>query len=291
MIQVTHLSHRFETVREPALSGLSAEIRDGARVAVIGPNGSGKTTFLRHLNGLLLPTEGDVVVDGLSTGTPRYLVDIRRRVGMVFQNPDNQIVGMTVEEDVAFGPGNLQLPPREIRVRVEEALAAVGLDGFEERSPHALSSGEKQLVALAGVLAMRPRHILLDEPTAYLDPAARRRVLEVLGRLHRSGLTVVHVTHNMDEIVEADEVLVLDRGRLAMAVPPADLFRRDEEIQRLGLDVPVVTRLMTRLRESGTPVRRDVFTLDQALEELLTLLGAAAPGTGKARKSAGGSLP
>ncbi|MFO7785194.1 MAG: energy-coupling factor transporter ATPase [Thermodesulfobacteriota bacterium] len=268
MIQIRDLSYGFDGNKQAVLNSISLDIPDGARIAVVGPNGSGKTTFLRHLNGLLLPSKGEVLVDGLSTQDPRALPAVRQRVGMVFQNPDTQIVGMTVEEDVAFGPGNLNLPSDEIADRVHESLESVGLAGFEERVPHELSSGEKQLVAVAGVLAMHPRHILLDEPTAYLDPAGRRRVMEVIGALHGSGLTVIHVTHDMDEIVDVDRVLVMERGAPIRMTSPADLFREPEELRRLGLDVPVVARLMTRLYESGIGVRPDILTMDEAVEEL-----------------------
>ena len=268
MIEIHHLFHRFEDRDEPVLRDVHLEIADGARIAVVGPNGSGKTTLLRHLNGLLCPSEGEVLVDGLSTRHRRSLPEIRRRVGMVFQNPDTQIVGMTVEEDVAFGPGNLRLPPGEIRRRVRDSLETVGLAGFEKRAPHELSSGEKQLVAVAGALAMGPRHILLDEPAAYLDPSGRRRVMEVIRDLHRSGMTVVHVTHDMDEIHDVDRVVVVERGAAIREEPPAALFRDPDELRRLGLDLPVAARLMASLRAEGLALPPDVFTLDEAVEAL-----------------------
>ncbi len=268
MIKTRGLFHRFEDRNEPVLRDLHLEIPEGARIAVVGPNGSGKTTLLRHLNGLLLPSEGEVLVDGLSTRDRRALPEIRRRVGMVFQNPDTQIVGMTVEEDVAFGPGNLRLPPEEIRRRVHDSLETVGLAGFEKRAPHELSSGEKQLVAVAGALAMGPRHILLDEPAAYLDPSGRRRVMGVIRTLHRSGMTVVHVTHDMDEIHDADRVVVMEGGAAIRQEPPAALFREPDELRRLGLDLPVVARLMASLRDGGLALPKDVFTLDRAVEAL-----------------------
>lgn len=268
MIEIRHLFQCFGDRDEPVLRDVHLEIPDGARIAVVGPNGSGKTTLLRHLNGLLLPSGGEVLVDGLSTSDRHALPEIRRRVGMVFQNPDTQIVGMTVEEDVAFGPGNLRLPPREIVQRVRDSLATVGLAGFEQRAPHELSSGEKQLVAVAGALAMGPRHILLDEPAAYLDPAGRRRIMEVIRALHASGMTVVHVTHDMDEIHDVDRVVVMEGGAAIRQEPPAALFREPDELRRLGLDLPLVGRLMASLRASGVGLRPDVFTLDEAVEEL-----------------------
>jgi energy-coupling factor transporter ATPase len=268
VIQIRQLYHCFEERDDPALRDVHLEIPDGARVAVVGPNGSGKTTLLRHVNGLLSPTRGEVLVDGLSTRDRRALPEIRRRVGMVFQNPDTQIVGMTVEEDVAFGPGNLRLPPGEIRRRVSEALETVGLTGFEKRVPHELSSGEKQLVALAGALAMGPRHLLLDEPAAYLDPAGRRRIMEVIRALHRSGMTVVHVTHDMNEIHDVDRVLVMEGGAVIRRETPAELFRAPEELRRLGLDLPAVAGLVARLRAAGLDLPPDVFTEDRAVEVL-----------------------
>lgn len=272
MIEIRRLHHRFQAKDEPVLRDIHLDIPEGSRFAVVGPNGSGKTTLLRHLNGLLLPSKGEVLVDGLSTLDARSLPLIRRRVGMVFQNPDTQIVGMSVEEDVAFGPGNLQLPPQEIRRRVREALETVGLAGFEKRIPHELSSGEKQLVALAGVLAMEPRHILLDEPTAYLDPAGRKRVMDVVRTLHRSGLTVIHVTHDMDEIGDVDQVVVVSGGAATPKGTPAEFFRDPDGLCLLGLDLPVVAKLMGRLHASGTGVRPDVFTLEEAVAELASRL-------------------
>lgn len=272
MIRIRNLSYGFEKNAPFVLKDISLDIQDGTRMAVVGPNGSGKTTLLRHMNGLLLPSQGEVLVDGMTTLDPRTLPAVRQRVGMVFQNPDTQIVGMTVEEDVAFGPGNLSLPSKEIARRVQEALDTVGLTGFEKRIPHELSSGEKQLVAIAGVLAMRPSHILLDEPTAYLDPGGRRRVMDVIRELHGSDLTVVHVTHDMDEISEADRVLVLERGAPIRTVSPGDLFREPQELRRIGLDVPAVTRLMELLRESGAGIRPDIFTMDEAVAELSLMI-------------------
>jgi energy-coupling factor transporter ATPase len=268
VIEIRHLVHRFDDRDAPVLRDIHLEIPDGARIAVVGPNGSGKTTLLRHLNGLLAPTRGEVLVDGLSTGDRRALPEIRRRVGMVFQNPDTQIVGMTVEEDVAFGPGNLRLPGGEIGRRVRDALETVGLAGFEKRVPHELSSGEKQLVAIAGALAMGPRHMLLDEPAAYLDPAGRRRVMEVVRGLHRSGMTVVHVTHDMEEIHDVDRVVVMAEGAVLRQEPPAGLFREPETLRGLGLDIPAAAKLMSRLRAAGLELPSDVLTLDQAVEAL-----------------------
>jgi energy-coupling factor transporter ATPase len=273
MIQVRNISYAYKNGGGHALSEIDMEIHDGSRIALVGPNGSGKTTLLRHLNGLLVPDCGEVIVDGLATTDSKALSQIRQNLGMVFQNPDNQIVGMTVEEDVAFGPENLRLPSGVIRKRVDRALERVGLSDFAMRAPHMLSSGEKQLVAIAGVLAMEPKHIALDEPTAYLDPAGRRNVLEVVKRLHKSGITIIHVTHDMEEAVDADEVLVLDKGRVVLKGRPSNVFSRARELRGLGLDIPVVTELMARLRHEGAEIRPGILTLDAACDELLDLIG------------------
>lgn len=288
MIRVEHLTHAYEPGRPPALQDVTCEIPDSARIALVGPNGSGKTTLLRHLNGLLLPDEGDVLVHGRNTRDRAALPWIRQQVGMVFQNPDNQIVGMTVEEDVAFGPGNLQLPAEEIRRRVDRALDTVGLRGFGDRAPHELSSGEKQLVAMAGVLAMEPSTIVLDEPTAYLDPSGRTRVREVIQHLHASGVTVIHVTHDMNEVVNADEVLVLAGGRIFLQDAPSRLLLRSEDLRRIGLEPPVVSELMERLRAGGLDVRPNVLTMDEAYAELLALFGKAGAGERQGMEGAKG---
>ncbi len=277
MIRVENLSYTYEGEASPALEGITLEIPRGIHLGIIGPNGCGKTTFARHLNGLLPTTRGDVRVEEMSTKNPSDLYRIRQLVGMVFQNPDNQIVGMTVMEDVAFGPGNLKLPAEEIVHRVQEALARVGLESYGDRAPHALSNGEKQLVCMAGVLAMKPRYIILDEPTAYLDPSGRKRVLEVVQKLHARGITIIHITHHMDEIVGADRILVMERGRIIMNERPGVVFSNVALLKKVGLDVPEVTELMWRLERMGNPVRTDVLTLDEACRELNTRLTHAKP--------------
>lgn len=279
MIEIKGLCHCYERSASRVIDNISLGILDGEYAAVIGPNGSGKTTLLRHLNGLLRPAHGRVLVDGLDTGDPKALPEIRRLLGMVFQNPDNQLVGMTVEEDVAFGPGNLGLPSKEIRRRVSLALEAVGLEGFSRREPYSLSSGEKQLVAIAGVLAMEPRHIALDEPTAYLAPAARTRVLEVMGKLNQEGITIIHATHEMSEAAPADHLVVMDKGRLVMEDKPARIFQRAEELEGLGLDLPPAAELMRRLKRGGVNVPEDVMTIDQACNLLLEMLDERRSGT------------
>ncbi|MBN2126752.1 MAG: energy-coupling factor transporter ATPase [Deltaproteobacteria bacterium] len=276
MIEAEHLTYAYEERRDPVLRDLSLHIQGGEYVALIGPNGCGKTTLLRHLNGLLTPSGGEVRVDGLSTRDSHALTEIRQRVGMIFQNPDNQIVGMTVEEDVSFGPGNLALPPGEIQRRVDRALETVGLRGYRKRTPHSLSGGEKQLVAIAGVLAMEPAYIAFDEPTVHLDPLARKRIHEVIGALHRGGVAVIHVTHNMDEVVGADRVLLMNDGEILLEDTPARVFAERERLRRLGLDIPLVSELMWRLRQMGADVRPDLLNLEEACREISSLIRARA---------------
>jgi biotin transport system ATP-binding protein len=268
MIKARDISFSYGRGQDPVLKGISLDIPEGGYVALIGPNACGKTSFLRHLDGLLLPDSGEVLVDGLTTRDPGTLKKIRQLVGLVFQNPDTQIVGTTVEEDVSFGPGNLNLPSAEIQRRVETALETVGMERHGKRAPHTLSSGEKQLVAIAGVLAMNPRYIAFDEPTANLDPTARRRVLELLKELHRKGITVIHVTHQMDEIVHADEVLVMSKGTIVGKGSPGEILPRIEWLKEVGLDAPRVTELLWRLRLMGADVTSKALTLDDACENL-----------------------
>ncbi|MCG6879535.1 MAG: energy-coupling factor transporter ATPase [Deltaproteobacteria bacterium] len=268
MIQVENLFYTYDGEETPVLREINVEIPRGIHLGIIGPNGCGKTTFVRHLNGLLPTNKGEVRVEGLSAKSPSDLYRIRQLVGMVFQNPDNQIVGMTVEEDVAFGPGNLALPSEEIARRVQKALAQVGLESFGNKAPHALSNGEKQLVCMAGVLAMKPQYIILDEPTAYLDPSGRKMVLDMVQKLHGQGITIVHITHHMDEIVNADRILVMDRGCIILNDKPGVVFSQVALLKELGLDVPEMTELMWRLRKMGYPVRTDILTLEDACREL-----------------------
>lgn len=255
-----------------ALDGVDLEIRKGEFVCVIGPNGSGKSTLARHMNALLLPTSGKVYVFGLDTSDERNTWEIRRMAGMVFQNPDNQMVATVVEEDVAFGPENLGVPPAEIRKRVSEALKAVGMEEHAKAPPHFLSGGQKQRVAIAGVLAMMPALIVLDEPTAMLDPKGRREVMETLVKLNReNGITVVHITHNMDEAVHADRVIVMWEGRVVLSGSPSDVFSRIEDLSRWGLDVPFVEKLGDLLRQNGYPVSESALTVEEMVDELCRL--------------------
>ena len=236
MIQVENLIYRYDAGAPDCLRGVSIEFAEGVHTALIGPNGSGKTTLIKHLNALLFSAAGTVCVDGMLTTDASSIREIRRRVGMVFQNPESQIVGMTVEEDVAFGPENLALPSAEIRRRVDQCLAMVGMKGFEKRAPHTLSGGEKRLLAIAGVVAMNPRYIAFDEPTAYLDPAGKQRVLSIIRRLNREGMAIIHIAHDMRDVAEADRVVVMDCGRVLLTGTPAEVFGQAERLTAIGLD-------------------------------------------------------
>jgi len=272
MIRTEKILFQYESTSSPVLRDISLKIEEGEYISIMGANGCGKTTLIRHLNGLLIPWSGSVMIDGLSTSEPGALSEIRQRVGMVFQNPDSQIVGMSVEEDVAFGPGNIGLPPHEIRERVRNAVEKVGIGGLLKRNPHTLSSGEKQLLAIAGALAMRPRYLVLDEPTAYLDPSMTRQVLDVVRRLHDEGITLIHVTHDMDGIVSSQRVVVMNEGRIILDDSPARVFNRVDILRPLGLGIPRIKELMQHLRRMGTDVRQDILTIDEACEEILSLL-------------------
>ena len=258
------------------LKGLDLTIPAGEFAAVLGHNGSGKSTLAKHFNAILLPTEGDVVVCGINTKDEDRLFDIRQQVGMVFQNPDNQIVATIVEEDVAFALENLGVPPEEIRRRVDEALKAVDMYEYREHAPHQLSGGQKQRVAIAGILAMRPDFIILDEPTAMLDPQGRREVLRTVKELNRDfGTTVVLITHYMDEAVQAGRVVVIDDGRILRDGTPKEVFTQVEFLKSVGLDVPQVTELVYELRKAGVDLPLDILTEDECYEALKKLLTAA----------------
>lgn len=272
MIEIKNLTYIYDTQQSPALENINLSIQPGEYVAIIGPNGGGKTTLIRQLNALLTPTQGEVWIDGLSTGNVKNHKEIRRLVGMIFQNPDDQIVGMTVEEDVAFGPGNLGLSPAEIQRRVDSALAAVGLSELGKRAPHALSGGQKQRLALAGLLAMDPKIIVLDEPTAALDTSGQTEVFRQIEKLHQQGLTIIFITQDMEEAARADRVLVLHQGRLVADDHPAQVLTRVEWLLSLGLAPPRLVQLMCRLRESGFDIGTDVFDVERACQQISTLV-------------------
>ncbi|MEW5921207.1 MAG: energy-coupling factor transporter ATPase [Bacillota bacterium] len=272
IIETIQLSYDYSLDGEKeirALDNLSLKICEGEYLCLIGPNGSGKSTLARHLNALLLPAAGDVYVDGLLTALEENRWEIRRRVGLVFQNPDNQIVATTVEEDVAFGLENLGIAPPIILQRVAEALELVGLKSLAQHAPHLLSGGQKQRLAIAGVLAMRPRCLVLDEPTAMLDPRGRREVLATIRMLNRQErVTVVHITHFMEETLEADRIIVLDRGRIACSGSPAEIFSGKLDLEALGMDMPPIPALAMALREGGLAVPQGILHVDQLVEFL-----------------------
>ncbi len=262
-----------EGVTPVVLDGVSLSIEEGSFVAVLGHNGCGKSTLAKHMNAILLPSGGTVYVDGIDTADDSRLLDIRRAVGMVFQNPDNQIVANVVEEDVAFAPENLGVPPAEIRQRVDDALKAVNMYDHREHAPHLLSGGQKQRVAIAGVIAMRPRCIVLDEPTAMLDPIGRKDVLRTVKELNRTrGVTVVLITHHMDEAAQADRLIVMAKGRVVADGAPKAVFSRVEELRKVGLTVPQTTQLLWELRQAGYDVPLDALSDEECAQALYQLL-------------------
>ncbi|MGN8969173.1 energy-coupling factor transporter ATPase [Intestinimonas sp. HCP28S3_D6] len=255
------------------LDGVDLNIRSGSFVAVLGHNGSGKSTLAKHMNAILLPTGGTVYVDGIDTADEDRLLDIRRTVGMVFQNPDNQIVANVVEEDVAFAPENLGVPPEEIRRRVDDALKNVGMYEFREHAPHLLSGGQKQRVAIAGVLAMAPRCIVLDEPTAMLDPVGRREVMDTIKKLNRTaGVTVVLITHHMDEAAQADRLVVMSKGKVVADGTPKEVFSHVEALKSVGLTVPETVELCWALRRDGLNLPLDALSDEECAQALYDLL-------------------
>lgn len=272
LFDICHVSHTFETEEGKtfdALKDVTAQIKKGEFTAIIGTNGSGKSTLTRHLNALLIPTEGELIVEGMRTSDAGRVWDIRQKVGMVFQNPDNQLVAAVVEEDVAFGPENLGVPPEEIRERVDLALEKVGMTSYRKQAPSMLSGGQKQRVAIAGVLAMKPDCIVLDEPTAMLDPKGRKEVMDTIHELNKTeGITIVLITHFMEEAVTADHILVIDRGVLKMEGTPREIFSQADKVTEIGLDVPVPADLARRLRKKGMAVSEKCMT-DEELGEAL----------------------
>lgn len=274
LFDIRHLTHTFETEDGKtfdALSDVTCMIPKGSFTAIIGTNGSGKSTLARHLNALYLPTAGEVIVEGMKTSDMEHIWDIRQKVGMVFQNPDNQLVAAIVEEDVAFGPENLGVPADEIRKRVDYALEKVGMSAYRTHSPAMLSGGQKQRIAIAGVLAMHPDCIVLDEPTAMLDPLGRKEVMDTIHELNRSeGITIVLITHFMEEAVTADHVLVVDRTKLQMQGTAREVFSQADKLTAMGLDVPVAADLAHGLRKKGYEIPEDCMT-DEELGEALCL--------------------
>lgn len=255
-----------ETVK--AIDGVSFEIEPGSFTAIIGKNGSGKSTLAKNLNGLLLPTEGDILVADYNTKDDAHIWDVRQTAGMVFQNPDNQLVSAIVEDDVAFGPENLGVDPQEIRQRVDQALEAVNMGQFKNKAPHLLSGGQKQRIAIAGVVAMKPRCIIFDEPTAMLDPKGRNEIMAIIDELHQEGITVVLITHFMEEAVRADRVIIMNEGKLLLDGTPAEVFAQGQLMKSVNLDVPPIVELADALRAVGIAVPDEIITE----EEMVTYL-------------------
>lgn len=275
IIQVkdVHFLYSGEEHLPPVLNGASLEIEEGSFVVILGHNGSGKSTLAKHLNGILIPNEGCVLVDGMDTRDASKLLDIRRTVGMVFQNPDNQMVASVVEDDVAFAPENLGIPPKEIRSRVDEALKLVDMYEYRLHAPHLLSGGQKQRVAIAGVIAMRPRCIVLDEPTAMLDPAGRQEVIGTIKRLCReNGITIVLITHHMNEAVDADKVFVMSNGRVISQGTPKEVFSNVEFLKSEGLTVPDTAELLYKLRLSGIDLPAEALSIEECAQAIAAAL-------------------
>jgi energy-coupling factor transport system ATP-binding protein len=256
----------------PVLHGINLEIPKGQFAVILGHNGSGKSTLAKHLNGILAPTHGTVVVNGIDVADDSTLQQLRQTVGMVFQNPDNQIVATIVEEDVAFALENLGVDPKEIRTRIDEALETVNMTRFAKHAPHQLSGGQKQRVAIAGIIAMNPQCIVLDEPTAMLDPKGRSEVIKTVKKLNKSGTTVVYITHYMEEAALADRVIVMDDGRVIMDDVPKNIFREIQQLKQVGLDVPQVTELAHCLRKSGVDIPDDIITEEECAEWIAKII-------------------
>lgn len=269
MIEIQNVSYAYEDAAAKALNNVSLTINDGEFVAVVGHNGSGKSTLAKHLNALLLPTEGKVLVDGMDTADEADTLSIRQRVGMVFQNPDNQLVTTIVEEDVAFGPENIGVPGNEIRTRVDRALAAVGMEKYAHSAPNMLSGGQKQRIAIAGMLAMQPKVLVLDEATAMLDPKGRRDIIDLVTKLHReNGITVVMITQYMEEAIGADRVAVMSGGELILEGTPKEVFSQDELLHKHRLDVPVMQQLANRLNARGANLPKSILSVEEMAQAI-----------------------
>ena len=273
MINAEGIRFRYMPESPWAVDGASVSVDKGEFVAVLGANGCGKSTLAKHFNAILLPEAGTVLVEGMNTADEEHLYDIRQKVGMVFQNPDNQIVATVVEEDVAFALENLGVPPAEIRARIDDAMKMAGIYKHREKAPHKLSGGQKQRVAIAGVIAMRPDCLVLDESTAMLDPRGREKVMETIRHLNRDyGITVVSITHYMDEAAQADRVVVMSEGKVVMEGTPRQVFSQVDELHRLRLDVPQVTELCCRLAEAGVDIPTDIINEEECAAALYELL-------------------
>lgn len=273
MIELQHVSFQYEEANTPALSDVSLSIKPGEMIAIVGHNGSGKSTLAKHLNALLLPTGGAILVDGMDTKDEDKTLAIRQKVGMVFQNPDNQLVTSIVEEDVGFGPENLGVPPAEIRERVAKALSEVNMLPYADKASHSLSGGQKQRIAIAGMLAMHPEVLVLDEATAMLDPSGRSEVLSTVTRLnHDDGMTVVMITQYMEEAVGCDRIAVMAKGKLEMLGTPREIFAQAERLRALGLDVPVMIAMREELKKQGLPIAGDPMDCKELGKAICQLL-------------------
>lgn len=272
MISIKNLSFKYDYEDENAiqiLKDINLEIKEGEFVALLGHNGSGKSTLAKLINGLLLPGQGDVLVDGMNTKNQEEIWDIRRTAGMVFQNPDNQLVATIVEDEVAFGPENMGVEPSEIRSRVDRALEDVGMADYKKNAPHLLSGGQKQRVAIAGILAMSPKYIILDEPTAMLDPSGRREVMDTLVKLNKEeGKTIILITHYMEEAAISDRVVVMEDGNIVLRGTPREVFSQVDKIKGLGLDVPQVTELAYELKKDGLEISTEVLNIEEMVKEI-----------------------
>lgn len=272
MISIKNLSFKYDYEDENAiqiLKDINLEIKEGEFVALLGHNGSGKSTLAKLINGLLLPGQGDVLVDGMNTKSEKEIWDIRRTAGMVFQNPDNQLVATIVEDEVAFGPENMGVEPSEIRRRVDRALEDVGMADYKKNAPHLLSGGQKQRVAIAGILAMSPKYIILDEPTAMLDPSGRREVMDTLIKLNKEeGKTIILITHYMEEAAISDRVVVMEDGNMVLSGTPREVFSQVDKIKGLGLDVPQVTELAYELKKDGLEISTEVLNIEEMVKEI-----------------------
>ena len=278
MIKCTNVSFKYVrndngiTQEKYAIKDVNLQVKKGEFLVVLGHNGSGKSTIAKHMNALLIPTDGTVIVDGLDTKDPQNVWNIRSKAGMVFQNPDNQLVATIVEEDVAFGPENLGIESKEIRRRVDESLERVGMSEYKRHAPHLLSGGQKQRIAIAGILAIQPECIIFDEPTAMLDPSGRKQVLETMKEINKKyGITIILITHYMDEAAQADRIIVMDEGNIKMEGTPREIFPQVERMKEIGLDVPQVTELAYELRKEGINISEKILNVDEMVNEICQL--------------------
>lgn len=274
IVEVNNISFEYITEEESfkAIEDLSLDIKKGEFLVIIGHNGSGKSTLSKNLNAILMPTKGNILIDNMDTRDEEKLWDIRQTAGMVFQNPDNQIVATVVEEDVAFGPENLGIEPAEIRKRVDESLKSVGIYELRDRQPHLLSGGQKQRVAIAGIIAMKPKCVIFDEATAMLDPSGRKEVMSTIKRLNKEeNISVIHITHFMEEVVDADRVIVMEKGKKILEGTPRQVFSKIDMLKNIGLDVPYMTELSKELNKEGLNIDSDILTVDEMVIKLCQL--------------------